>query len=323
MDRLCRCGRFIPDLHTPRLAVELKGYLATTVLIGFRAVDKTNRDGLAALQFDQDFISLPHSIEKSRGRQIIDIPEFLPVFVEITKYVGVHLVTQKIENILPVIKFLLERCEFHIEIHRWQAGARRAGQGLFAFQYHCAQFRRKTTLGLAELAAEQVDYGIGKGQHGPLCHHVFLIQPVGGHEQGHVAYHFGGRRYFHNITEHSVDDGIVLFDLLEPVFQTQRDSLRTQIGILPPGNFVVVYFGGSGLQPRFKRIVALTHRFPVVGIVIQRFQVKSLFAFLTTHHSYQGIHIHLRSQSRHGTQAYVHDIHIVLDSLEQGRSLHR
>ena len=54
--------------------------------------------------------------------------------------------------------------------------------------------------------------------------------------------------YLHEVPEDGIGTGVCIFDVFEPVTETQRDGLLPQIRQLAAGYLVVVYPSGRGGQ---------------------------------------------------------------------------
>ncbi len=113
-----------------------------------------------------------------------------------------------------------------------------------------------------------------------------------------------------------------MFYRLELLFQTQTPRLRSQVGVLPAGDFVLVHLGRACAQFRLEGVVIFAHRLPVIAEFIERRQVHFFLARVPFHGRREGVKIGLRGQSRHTCQRHVDDIYARIYGAVVGRALH-
>ena len=88
-----------------------------------------------------------------------------------------------------LVEFRLEFGEFPLEIDRLEGIVGPALQRLFPLQHDFRQFLGKASLHLTEIALEQIDDRIGKGDRLLRIENILFGEAVGRHVERHVADH--------------------------------------------------------------------------------------------------------------------------------------
>ena len=87
---------------------------------------------------------------------------------------------------------------------------------------------------------------------------------MGDKKNGHVAHHFAGRRYFHDVAESQVDVGVGARDLVPARAQPHGLRLLLEICVLAAGHLVDVDLRGAAGRPSVERRVNGANGLPVV-----------------------------------------------------------
>src|SRR3546814_6919363 len=82
-----------------------------------------------------------------------------------------------------------------------------------------------------------------------------------------------------DVAEQLVDIGVGPGDVRPARRQAQRACLLAQVGVLAARHFMAIDVGSAGADIGLERCVATTHVFPIIGELLQRFQIKARIAF--------------------------------------------
>ena len=127
---------------------------------------------------------------------------------------------------------------------------------------------------MADVAAEQRDDRLRKGDGASRVQDVVAAQPVRDHGQRHVGDRRGRRRDLHEIAEEQIDLGVPAADLVPPVLEPHPAGLRAEVRVLRPGHLVTVDVRRAAADVGLERRVVATHGLPVARQGLQDFGVE-------------------------------------------------
>ncbi len=122
-------------------------------------------------------------------------------------------------------------------------------------------------------------------------------QAAGGHHQGHVAHHLGGRGDLDDVAEQLVDLGVGLLDLDPVLFQPQGASLLTQVGVLTAGHTMLEDRRGARAHVALESRVLAPHAFPIAIDVAQHLAVEAGVAGPAAQGLDDGAQVRLRGEA--------------------------
>ena len=115
----------------------------------------------------------------------------------------------------------------------------------------------------AQLALQEADDGFRDVVLARVLRELLRADTLAHQLQRQVADDLGGRGHLGRAAEDLVDAGVVVLDELEAVLQTQRLSLRAQVGQLAARDLVLVHAAGRARDAGLERGVDLAHGLPI------------------------------------------------------------
>src|ERR1700730_16210426 len=139
-------------------------------------------------------------------------------------------------------------------------------QWLLPLQYFLLQRLREATIGLPDIAPEQLYDRLRKSDIGGRIQHLLLAQAARHHQQRHVPDHLRSRRDLDDVSEHHIDVSVGLSHFRPArVIDPQGAGLLAQVRVLPSGHAMYIYFRSAGTDVAFKRAIQPARLLPVGG----------------------------------------------------------
>ena len=302
------------DFDFTRHAVQLELQLSIAFAIRLGHVVQLHQEHLAFFDVDADFFARSHAEEVGRGVEEGQVAVLMIAFHVVAEYFRVDAVGGHVFFAGGDVFF------FHFHLHFFEVHVYRLAFQVrsLAAEDDLLQFFRESAVRSAQFAVEEIHNGLREVQGVALRVDVFFGQMVLYHEEGHVAYHFGGRGDFDDIAKHHVHSCVHAAHFRPLVAKAHSGGLLAQVGVLSARHFMLVE---SGIGVRHLCIhagIVGADALPIAIDGFQRFDVELRLARIVLQRVVHGSHGRLAGAAGEGAGSHVQDVYAGFHSLRIG-----